>query len=237
MDAPRAPLAAALALVALLAGCAAPEPGPGGGTGGTGGPPAVADGSFHDGFEAGLGQWAQGSDVPDDPNRPGEKVAWNITESDDRAAAGNRSARFALDGRQDDGTIWLHRPVRVEPGRAYHANLSVAAWSPSESFNTRAYLVLFMGPHAPSAEADFTGGGEGKDGQPPSPAVAGRTAQRREPLDQAAGWRNYTLTWTTPPFEGASLWVAAGISVVFETEVAFWLDEVDLRLAPADAAP
>jgi len=66
---------------------------------------------FADGFEGGFTGWSRASDVPQDPNNLKNPVAWMITRSTERAVAGSASLRYYLDGRQDDGTIWIVRGI------------------------------------------------------------------------------------------------------------------------------
>jgi hypothetical protein len=93
-------------------------------------PPSV---TLRQGFEVGWEGWQKGSDVPQDPttNRP---VEWSIELSTKQAKEGYGSARFFLDGRQDDGTIWLAKLLTVPKGRPLIVNLSFYLWSPEQSF-------------------------------------------------------------------------------------------------------
>lgn len=110
---------------------------------------------FSEGFEADLPDWKTGSDVPEDPNNPGNPVNWDITRSTERAATGSSSLRYFLDGRQDDGTIWIARPVSVEADQAYQVRMQADGWSASESFNTLAYLVMYAETSPPKSEGSF----------------------------------------------------------------------------------
>ncbi len=183
--------------------------------------------TFTDGFEGGLSGWETDSDVPADPNHPGQAVAWRIERSTERAASGSASLRYLLDGRQDDGTIWVVRPVTVDPGRAYDVSMRAAGWSASESFNTLAHLVLFAGPSRPADEGSFPAPGANSTGAGVTP-VGGL----REPLNQAAGWRNYAFTWQTPELESGTLAIAVGITAVWETELTYFVDDVELMAEP-----
>lgn len=214
MPAPR--LAAVLVLVPALAlaGCATPDR--------PGGPVTVSED-----FEKGIRNWETDADVPEDPNRPGQNVSWNITSSRERAASGDFSVNYTLDGSQDDGTIWLERPLSIQPGQAYRANVTVEAWSFSESFNTLAHLVMYLGPERPTVEEDFPAPGENTREQP--------NASRgglREDLNQEEGWRSYGFTWDVPAGETETLWAAVGISVVWETEVTYYVDDLSIELEP-----
>jgi hypothetical protein len=116
-----------------LAGCAAPVEDDG-----------TTDSSAsvtNPGFESGLRGWLVGRDLPTDPNTdlPVESSARVV---DDPVAAGDAALQFAIDGRQDDGTIWAQQAVLLDGVDT----LSVAVHSPEESFNTITRLAAYAGP-------------------------------------------------------------------------------------------
>jgi hypothetical protein len=235
-------------LVLLLAACGAgvpateppgatettsPVPTPPGLTGGAGeavSPPLtegfegeLAGWPLHDASSKG---WQVGADVPDDPNSPGQKVAWSVEASDEQASAGSQSLRLRLDGRQDDGTIWLTRPLAVSAGQplptADHRDaamtlggqprtvrLSFDLWSASASFNTLANVAAYAGSRAPEAEGDF---------------------DLSQAADQAEGWQRYSYSLSAEPNSDGELWIAVGISVVWETEVTYYIDELQVEV-------
>ncbi|HPD31222.1 MAG TPA: hypothetical protein PLL20_14620 [Phycisphaerae bacterium] len=166
---------------------------------------------FNDGFETGLGSWMQGSDVPEDPNNPGNPVAWAIEQSDAQAVEGRYSARFCLDGGQDDGTIWLVREFDVTAGRVYSVMLSLSLWSESESFNTLAKVAAYAGGKAPDAESDF------------DVSMA---------ADQVAGWKTYTYVIDATATTNGKIRVAFGISAVWETQLTYYIDDVAIEIEP-----
>jgi len=167
-------------------------------------PPTVI---IRQGFEVGWEGWQKGSDVPQDPNtkRP---VEWSIELSTKQAKEGYGSARFFLDGRQDDGTIWLAKSLTVPKGRPLIVNLSFYLWSPEQSFNIRAYVVAYAGALMPVEEAEFT---------------------HREPADKTKGWRRYQFTIPVASTDG-ELWVALGISVAWETVLEYFIDDVRVEV-------
>jgi hypothetical protein len=168
--------------------------------------------SLQESFEDGLTAWDQGSDVPEDPNNPGQPVAWSIQQSDSVSLAGDFSARYFLDGSQDDGTIWLMQALQAEAGHAYTVDLSLDFWSASESFNTIAKVALYTGAEAPTAEEDFD---------------TSRAA------NQAEGWKTYNLQAEVAPDTDGEIWVAFGISAVWETEMTYFIDNVQVEAVPA----
>lgn len=182
-------------------------------------------------FEDGLKGWTKNSDVPEDPNEPGAKVDWRIVPSRNHSHTGEWGVEFFLDGRQDDGTIWITQPVRIEAQQAYRANVSVWAWSPSESFNTTAHLVMHLGFKAPNSEGDFPAPGENTtaDGN----ASAGGL---REPLNQKEGFKRYSFGWTVPASEARTVYMAVGISAVWETEMTYSIDDLRIELTRIPAS-
>jgi hypothetical protein len=243
----RSTLILMLATAVVLAGCATPEEGDGptpptdgtpttptgptsptpNGTDGNGTAPPLTNGtrlSLNESFEnETIAPWQTNFELPEDPNAEGnETVAWNITTSTNQSRSGNRSAAFAIDGRQDDGTIWVWRQFNVTPNQSYRVNLSAWAWSESESFNQIGSLVMYVGTTAPGAEADFDPDSE-----------TNMSTALRDALDVAdEGWTQYNLTWDTPLLENGTLFVAVGVTIVWETEKVWYVDDVMLEIAP-----
>jgi hypothetical protein len=167
--------------------------------------------AFNDGFESGLGAWTQGSDVPEDPNNPGQPVAWSIEQSNAQADEGQYSARFSLDGSQDDGTIWLVREFDLTAGKAYSVTLAFSLWSETESFNTLAKVAAYAGGKAPDAEEDF------------DVSMA---------ANQLAGWRTYTYVIDATATSNGKIRAAFGISAVWETQLTYYIDDVAIEIEP-----
>lgn len=179
--------------------------------------------TFRDGFQNGTERWVVDADVPRDPNANGT-VAWNITPTDRIAHRGNRSLMFALDGSQDDGTIWITRSFQAEFDTRYRVNVSAHAYSRSESFNTLAHMVMFAGERAPVREENFPA--------PGTVVTSGPSGGLRQPLDAQEGWKRYSFTWTTPPLDRGEFHVAVGISAVWETRLAYPVDTVTVTATP-----
>jgi hypothetical protein len=166
---------------------------------------------FLDGFEGGLTEWTAGADVPQDPNNPGHAVVWSIQASEDQAHSGECSARLRLDGSQDDGTIWLQRTLEAPGGQAVNVNISLWVWSATESFNTLAHVAAYSGPASPTREADF---------------------DVSQAADRVAGWKLYTYQFETTVSRAGQVFVALGISVVWETVVTYYFDDVQIEIVP-----
>lgn len=164
--------------------------------------------SLHEGFEQGLADWEQGSHVPDDPESLGQPVFWRIEASTEQAAEGQSSARFMLDGRQAEGTIWLMRALDVPADAAVQINLAFDLWSEDESFNLLANVAAYAGPGRPVVEEDFV----------------------TEPANQVAGWKTYTYEFHLRSTAEGRAWVALGISAVWETQLNYYVDNVRVRV-------
>lgn len=184
------------------------------------------------GFEPGeqdkIGdEWTTKADVPDDPNRNGT-VRWSINAINRFAQTGNYSGMFAIDGLQDDGTIWLQRSIPVDGGSQYDVTVSAAAYSEQESFNVIAHMVQYAGLTPPEQEEDFP--------QADTIDTDGDSAGLRQPLARAAGWETYNFTWTTPQIqdETAHIHVGVGLSVVWETRIGFPYDDITVTVEPVE---
>lgn len=184
------------------------------------------------GFEPGeqdmIGdEWTTNADVPDDPNRNGT-VQWSINATDRVAQTGNYSGMFAIDGLQDDGTIWLQRSIPVDGGSQYDVTVSAAAYSEQESFNVVAHMVQYAGLSPPEHEEDFP--------QADSIDTEGERAGLRQPLARTAGWESYNISWTTPEIqdETGHIYVGVGLSVVWETMIRFPYDDIEVTVEPVE---
>lgn len=161
--------------------------------------PTLDNGSFEDG----LAGWAVGQDLPTDPNADGDQlVETDVSVTTDRAADGKHSCTLFIDGRQDDGTLWVQQRVAL----CGYDQLAVDYYSEQESFNIITKAAAYVGPDPghPLTEADF------------DTSVA---------VEDHAGWKTYEYDIS---HEGIGI-VAVGISVVWETELTRYLDNVRLQ--------
>jgi hypothetical protein len=173
--------------------------------------PAPRQWTLEEKFEAGLGGWEKGADVPPDGERPNQTVEWSIEPSTEQARDGQASARLFLDGKHDDGTIWLTRSFAVPANGSYTVRIALDLWSPSESFNTLGKVAAYAGPRQPVEEEDL---------------------DTSQPADQATGWKRYNYEINTRSDDVGRLWVAFGISVVWETKVTYFIDDVRIEIEP-----
>lgn len=164
---------------------------------------------LEEGFEEGFGGWIAGADMPLDPNNPGQTVAWSITRVTNLSKSGQYSLKLFIDGRQDDGTIWIGRKVSLAEGRTVRVKVSFELYSESESFNTIAAVCAYIGLKEPLREDDFI--------------VLG-------PANIIEGWKTYTYEAELNTGLNSEAWVAIGISVRWETLMTYYIDNIEIVL-------
>lgn len=165
---------------------------------------------YDEGFEQDFGGWTGDADVPPDPNNPGSLVDWNVSRVTSPVKSGQYSVELHIDGRQDDGTVWIEKALSVSKNAQIQVEVSFDFYSESESFNVIADVVGFAGTSNPEVEADFT--------------VLGQA-------NEVSGWKRYTHTATVNTGASGKVWVAVGISVRWETEMTYKLDDVKVTIS------
>jgi hypothetical protein len=165
--------------------------------------------TFFDDFENGFGDWTIGSQVPEDPNNPGHNVEWLIQRSTNHSFSGKYSVLFGVDGRQDDGAIWITRKLMLEPNSEKSVNISFQLRSGEKSFNTLAAVVGYIGINEPQAEPDFK--------------VLGAANQEAE-------WKVYGLSKEIAVNNTGEVYVTLGISVRWETKLVYFADSVEITI-------
>jgi hypothetical protein len=176
---------------------------------------------LHESFE-GAFDWETAAHIG--PEEPLSAFEWEVAPTAERAHTGERSLRVFTEGDHDDGTAWATHPVEVEPGTRYRARVTAEFWSESESFNTLRNAVMRLGARRPETEGDFPDPGVNTTAIPDAPYGG-----LREPLHLAAGWREYAFEWNVP-VDARELFVAVGVSVVWESDVTHYVDEVRVEL-------
>jgi len=160
--------------------------------------------------EENFGEWSANKQVPQDPNNPGHLVQWHIRRASNVSRSGAYSAELFIDGKQDDGTIWLERKISVKQNAQIRLSVSFWLYSEQESFNTIAAVVAYAGIAKPAVEEDF--------------AVVGSA-------NEVAGWKNYVCEANVNTDSTAEAWVAVGISVRWETTMTYYIDDVKIEIA------
>jgi hypothetical protein len=166
--------------------------------------------TYSEGFEDDFGGWDGDADVPADPNTPGSLVDWNVSRVNSPIKSGQYSAELYIDGRQDDGTVWIEKKLSAKENSQIQVTVSFDFYSESESFNVIAAVVGFAGTYNPEIEADFT--------------VLGQA-------NEASGWKRYSHKLTLNTGSSGEVWVAVGISVRWETEMTYNFDDVKVTIS------
>jgi hypothetical protein len=161
--------------------------------------------TINQGFEDGLGDWVTGADVPADPNHPDKPLTGQSTSSQTNLSLVTGQRQFYIDGSQDDGTIWLTRNLALTPNTTRDVSVTFQLWSNSESFNTLANVVAYIGTKNAASEGDFQ--------------VIGAA-------NQAEGWKSYSYSAEVKTDESGNVKVALGISAVWETEMTYYIDDI-----------
>ncbi|UCE95145.1 MAG: hypothetical protein JSV51_05240 [Candidatus Bathyarchaeota archaeon] len=162
---------------------------------------------YEEDFEQGLGDWLKDADLPLDPNNPGHSVTWNISRVTKISSSGQYSLELHIDGRQDDGTIWLEKEIQTKNNSQIHVTISFEFYSEQESFNIIAGVCAYAGISNPTLEEDFT--------------VLG-------PANEVEGWKRYTHKKTLITDSTGKVWVALGITVRWETEMTYNIDDIKI---------
>jgi hypothetical protein len=139
-------------------------------------------------FETGMDSWTPASDH--------HERAFRISRTTAIAYHGVTSLSYYLDGRNDDGTIWIQRPFKgLPPNTVVSVETRFQLHSSTKSAFNNWPVVVYAGAAPPSSESDF--------------AIVGLT-------DQAAGWRQYSGRIVTTTDPAGNLWVAIGIGATWE---------------------
>ncbi len=164
---------------------------------------------FSEGFEQDFGGWVKGAQVPPDPNNPGHPVAWEVNRVTSQSHSGDYAIELYIDGRQDDGTVWIARKIPVESDSQTRIEISFDFYSERESFNVIAGICAYIGIADPTVEEEFV--------------VLG-------PANEVAGWKTYTHTSNLNPGANKDVWVGLGITVRWETEMTYYIDDVKVTV-------
>ena len=165
---------------------------------------------YTESFENDFGGWIADADVPLDPNNPGHPVDWNVSRVTPLAYSGEYSTELYIDGRQDDGTVWIEKKMSAKNKPRIHVTVSFCFYSEQESFNIIAGVCAYIGVSDPKVEDDFV--------------VLGSA-------NEVAGWKEYTHTVALTIGSDNEVWVAIGITVRWETEMTYNIDNVRVAIS------
>lgn len=164
-------------------------------------------------FELGFDGWIIDRDVPMDPNNPGYEVNWSIirVENASRAYSGTHSLKLFIDGRQDDGVIWIEKNYTLMANKNYQVKISFQFYCGTVSFNTITLVIGYSNTTNPEVEADLIEGILGTG-------------------EEAPEWKKYSRTVNVNTGNDGVIWIAIGMSVVWETEVTHYLDDLSIKI-------
>jgi hypothetical protein len=106
--------------------------------------------------------------------------------------------------------VWIEKMFSVRNDSQLQVEVSFDFFSESESFNVIAGVVGFAGTSNPEVEEDFT--------------VLGQA-------DEVDGWKRYIHTVTLDTGSNGEVWVAVGITALWETEMTYRVDDVKIALS------
>lgn len=147
-----------------------------------------------DSFETDFDGWTFHTDLPD---------LSTVERTSEIAFDGTTSVRFETTGVFDDGTAWLQQSFSLAPNTTYLVNLS---WFQTNLFTSDIGtwpVVAFAGTEAPTEEADFTRIGQDS---------------------QAEDFLRYGYTQTVTTDSTGTVYLAFGVSVVFEVDRVHFFD-------------
>lgn len=172
--------------------------------------PAVARaGTTFSGFEQDLDGWSpRAIDISDPP------VTWSITQSTDRAATGQGSAKIDVDNVNDAAKVWMERVFDVAPGQRYAVTISydfatedlpIGSWQ----------LITFARDSGPQTPEDLNFIGDTYKG------------------DEGEGYRWLPKSFTTEAISAdGSLHVGVGVWGTFETPRQYYVDNLRVDVTP-----
>ena len=156
--------------------------------------------TYRESFERDLGGWQPDSD--------GKARKWLVYRTPERALDGRYSLAYLVDGANDDGTVWIERSLPAPPRASVAVRVSFWLYSPVQDI-TGWPVVGTAAVRDPEAEADL-----------PVIGYAGRTA----------GWARYAFDTRVQTGDAASIFVAVGISVTWETIRTHHVDLVEVTV-------
>jgi hypothetical protein len=171
-------------------------------------PAAATATTITESFETGLGAWATDSYLAPGAVNPLDPT-WTRTTA--RAIDGEWSLDIGASGLNDDGSVWIERPIDL-PAGTWNIVLSFFLWSPVQSDLNNWEVLAHLNTFDPETEDDFT--------------VLGET-------NRDAGWIYYELDRTLTLDAPATVYAALGLNVTWETDRVYGFDDVRLTVVPA----
>jgi hypothetical protein len=166
------------------------------------GPTVMGDGIFES-FETGMGPWTVDAHLPCQVPPDCPPLEYSVTRSQEVAHDGAWSLDFTANGMHDDGTVWIVRPIHLQPGTS-NVQLDFQMFSEFSSDVNNWQVVAYIGLPPPQTEYEFTAIGEGG----------------------VKGWAPFTYSAALSTLEPTTAYVALGYHISWETWGTHWFDSV-----------
>ena len=163
---------------------------------------AHAEVKYTESFESGFGGWMPASDD--------QLPSWSVTRSTQRPFDGTWGLRYDIDGRLDDGTVWVQRRFPVAPNTTVTVEVSFWVWSDGVAIGGWP-VVAYAGALDPKTEFDFT---------------------RLGALNRWVGWKQFghKVQVQTDKTAAPTVTVAFGLTVDWEVVRADYFDLVTVTI-------
>lgn len=167
---------------------------------------------FYYDFESSLDGWIGDADYLVGEN-DSIIIDWNVTRKTENPYMGSHSICLEIDGRHDDGAVWIERMFSISTGNVKSRNVKVSFYIYSENIgmNIRAHIFASVNTTNPSKEEDFD--------------FKTTTITSDSNLN---GWHKFSITTKLLPLN--QIWVAIGIKVAWETFLKFYIDDVAVHI-------
>jgi hypothetical protein len=162
---------------------------------------AVPATTYKESFEQDLGGWQPASD--------GLPRSWQVYRTTKFAADGRVGLGFDVNGLDDDGTVWIQHAYQARPNTRVRVVLSFLLYTVDGTPTNSWKVVGSLGTRAPRVEGDFKFLGY---------------------ADHSGVWRRYTVTGEVTTDGSGTVWVAAGVSVLWETNRIHYVDAVETTI-------
>lgn len=165
---------------------------------------ALPASTYQESFEEGFGGW--------EPDSDGLARDWKITRIPGDVGSrgcedGSWCLSYYLDGRDDDGTIWVQRQFIVPPNSELAIKMNFWLFNEVDSPVNAWPVVAYIGLAEPAQEVDFT--------------IVGHT-------QETVGWNQYFHAQPVTSNDTGAVWIAFGISATWEVERTHLVDLVEV---------
>jgi hypothetical protein len=162
---------------------------------------------YRESFETDFGGWQKDHYIACEELESPCIFEWSIERSAAQAYEGIYSLEGFINGRNDDGTIWMEKAFSLPTNSIVTVDLSFYLWSESQSQVNQWPVVAYIGKKNPEREDDLS--------------IIGFT-------DEVAGWKRYSVRQVVTTDDVASIWIAFGFGATWEVSRTYFLDLVSV---------